>query len=225
MKRLSFKTTIFTVILTLLLASITVSFLSSRYFIQSEFVESDTRAIQTQVSLISQQLESQLSGYIQLADSIPVNLSNVAQVLDSSGFHRITKVLYGSVFSPDPSVSFVPNTPPTFLELNENQETRYREIAALAESSEYIGSIEYVDGFPIIALAHPSIDSSGGIDIFEINLQLHLTVCPSSIEKAASSSYSMIRINLCSPTTPPLTLPRPLYPSSSTISNGKSSAT
>lgn len=171
MKRLSFKTTIFTVILTLLLASITVSFLSSRYFIQSEFVESDTRAIQTQVSLISQKLESQLSGYIQLADSIPVNLSNVAQVLDSSGFHRITKVLYGSVFSPDPSVSFVPNTPPTFLELNENQETRYREIAALAESSEYVGSIEYVDGFPIIALAHPSIDSSGGIDIFEINLQ------------------------------------------------------
>ncbi|MCF7364435.1 methyl-accepting chemotaxis protein [Vibrio sp. A1-b2] len=106
-----------------------------------------------------------------MAESIPVNLSNVAQVLDSSGFHRITKVLYGSVFSPDPSVSFVPNTPPTFLELNEKQERRYRDIATLAGSSEYIGSIEYVDNFPIIALAHPSIDSSGGIDIFEINLQ------------------------------------------------------
>lgn len=171
MKRLSFKTTIFTVILTLLLASITVSFMSSRYFIQDEFVESDTRAVQTQISLISQQLENQFSYYIQLANSIPVNLSNVAQVLESSSFHRITKVMYGSVFSPDPSIPFVENNPPTFLELDATQEARYRQIAKFAETNDYIGSIEHVDGLPIIAIAHPSIDSSGGIDIFEINLQ------------------------------------------------------
>ncbi|HAS8431604.1 TPA: methyl-accepting chemotaxis protein [Vibrio vulnificus] len=171
MKRLSFKTTIFTVILTLLLASIAVSFMSSRYFTQDEFIESDTRAVETQISLISQQLENQFASYIQLADSIPVNLSNVAQVLESSGFHRITKVMYGSVFSPDPSVPFVENNPPTFLELDATQETRYRQIATFAETGNYIGSIEHVDGLPIIAIAHPSIDSSGGIDIFEINLQ------------------------------------------------------
>ncbi|EJE4163875.1 methyl-accepting chemotaxis protein [Vibrio parahaemolyticus] len=171
MKRLSFKTTIFTVILSLLLASIAVSFMSSRYFIQDEFVESDTRAVETQISLISQQLENQFSSYIQLADSIPVNLSNVAQVLESSGFHRITKVMYGSVFSPDPSIPFVENNPPTFLELDATQEARYRQIAKFAETGNYIGSIEHVDGLPIIAIAHPSIDTSGGIDIFEINLQ------------------------------------------------------
>lgn len=171
MKRLSFKTTIFTVILSLLLASIAVSFMSSRYFIQDEFVESDTRAVETQISLISQQLENQFSSYIQLADSIPVNLSNVAQVLESSGFHRITKVMYGSVFSPDPSIPFVENNPPTFLELDATQEARYRQIAKFAETGNYIGSIEHVDGLPIIAIAHPSIDTSGGVDIFEINLQ------------------------------------------------------
>ncbi|MDR9828586.1 methyl-accepting chemotaxis protein [Vibrio sp. FNV 38] len=174
MKRFAFKTTIITVILSLLLASITVSFLSSRYFIQNELVESDTRALETQITLISQQLENRFSAYTQLADSIPVNLSNVAQILQSSGFHRITKVMYGSVFSPDPDTDFVEGTPPTFLKLTNQQEQRYRKIAADAESSQVISNLEMVNGIPIISIAHPSIDSSGGVDIFEINLQPEL---------------------------------------------------
>lgn len=172
MKTLSFKKTIVMVIFSLLLISITASYLSSRHFIQEKLTESDTQALNTQITLISQQLESQLNASLRHAGSTPLSLSNMAQVLGSSGFHRIVKVMYGTVFSPEPSLENLQSAQPTFLEFSPELEQRYQDMAnqPMSEGG-YISSVEYVEGLPIIAIAQPSLNSDAGVDIFEINLK------------------------------------------------------
>jgi methyl-accepting chemotaxis protein len=175
MPKLSFRNKILSVMVLLLLLSILASFLSARTLVEKDFYANDSQQIQTQLDLVSERVEVELQSAVKLANSIPLNLSNMAQVLDSSGFYRITKVMYGSVFSPDPSIEYQAGLAPTYLEFAPQQEQHYQAIATQVEQGASVRYVELVDDKLIMTIAIASIDSSGGIDIFEVNLQPILT--------------------------------------------------
>lgn len=170
MNNLSFKNKIFFIFFFLLSVSILTSYLSSNHYIKKELSSSDSHATSVQLTLISELLNTVIDSKLQLTDSIPVNLSNVGYVLESTGFRNITKVIYGSAFSPDPNVTYTQGQPPSFLELSDEQTARYLKIAGQVQSQTLISSVEKVGSISIIYIAKPSIDTSGGVDIFEIDV-------------------------------------------------------
>jgi methyl-accepting chemotaxis protein len=170
MFNISFKAKIYSVLITLLVTSILISFLSSNYYIQRDYKASDSQHITTQIQLISDRVYSDLTSAVTLANSIPLNLSNMAQVLDSSGFYRVSKVMYGSVFTPDPSVELIDGASPTFLEHTKDDLDNLLSISKQAEAQEIVSNIVVKDNLLTMFIAKKSLDSSGGIDIFEVNL-------------------------------------------------------
>lgn len=170
MNNLSFKNKIFFIFFFLLSVSILTSYLSSNHYIKKELSSSDSHTTSVQLTLISELLNTVIDSKLQLTDSIPVNLSNVGYVLESTGFRNITKVIYGSAFSPVPNVTYTQGQPPSFLELSDEQTARYLKIAGQVQSQTLISSVEKVGSISIIYIAKPSIDTSGGVDIFEIDV-------------------------------------------------------
>jgi methyl-accepting chemotaxis protein len=187
MPKMSFKNKILTVIVLILLFSIFASFLGARSLVEKDYYANNSQQIQTQLDLISGRVEGELQSAVRLASSIPLNLSNMTQVLDSSGFKLITKVMYGSVFSPDPSVEFQEGLSPTYMEFDPQTEQRYKDIAAAVEAGSDFHRVDVIDGLPTIVIAKQSIDSSGGVDIFEFDLQSIFT----SLEAITSNSSGL----------------------------------
>ncbi|WP_354623106.1 methyl-accepting chemotaxis protein [Psychromonas sp. MME2] len=171
LQQLSFKAKIISVMIILLLSSTAVSFLSARYFIGQELVNTDLKQIESQIFLISNRVESELASNIKLADSIPLNLANLAQVLDISGFYSVSKVVYGSVFTPDRNVDYIAGEPPTFVQYTDETQQKYLTLANKIEGSKtYISDVYYEQQKPLISIAKASIDSTGGVDIFIVDL-------------------------------------------------------
>ena len=155
----------------LLFSSTAVSFLSARYFIGEELAATDIKRIESQIFLISNRVELELASKLTLAESIPLNLSNLAQVLELSGFYSVTKVMYGSVFTPDRNVDYVVGEPPVFVQYTEKTQQKYLALVDKVKGKKtYISDVYYEKEKPLISIAKSSIDSSGGIDIFIIDL-------------------------------------------------------
>lgn len=173
--QLSFKAKIILVMMLLLSSSTVASFISARYFIQEEFSATDIQHIEAQIVLISDSIEAQLNSNLVLAKSLTLNFSNLAKVLDSSGFYSVTKVLHGEVYTPDRNIKYELGQPPTYVEHTETNKQKYIELAKKASaqvSNQYIdiSDVYYEDGNPLVSIAKASVYSSRGVDIFIVDL-------------------------------------------------------
>jgi len=167
----SFKAKIIFILIFLLFTSTVVSFLSARYFIEEELSKTDSKHIEAQILLVSQIVEAKLTSDVLLAESIQLNLSNLSKTLDSTGFYDITKVLFGSVYTPDRTVKYSPNQPSTLIEHTEQSQQKYLDLVAKAKDKAlYISDVYYDQGRPLISIARSSIHMSRGTDIFIVDL-------------------------------------------------------
>ncbi|MDA7746918.1 methyl-accepting chemotaxis protein [Psychromonas sp.] len=171
LQQLSFKAKIVTVMVSLLFTSTVASFLSASYFIEKELSATDINRIESQVLLVSRIIESKLAADIALGESIQLNLSNLGKTLDSTGFYGITKVLFGSIYTPDPKVKFTSGQPSTLIEYNEKTQKPYLDLVEKSTGKDiYVSDVYYQDNVPLIAIARSSIHASRGTDIFIVDL-------------------------------------------------------
>lgn len=171
LQRFSFKAKIIFILVFLLFTSTVVSFISASYFIEDELSSSDSKRIEAQLVLVSSIVEDKLSADIKLAHSMQLNLSNLSKSLHSSGFYEITKVLFGSVYTPDRTVKYKANQPATLIEHTEKSQQKFLDLAEKAKGKEiYISDVYYEKGNALIAIARGSIHLSRGTDIFIVNL-------------------------------------------------------
>ena len=128
LQQLSFKAKIITVMVLLLLSSTMASFISASYFIEKELSATDISRIESQVLLVSRIVESELAANVALGKSIQLNLSNLSKTLDSTGFYNLTKVLYGSIYTPDRKIKFEAGQPSTLIEHTEESQKPYLDL-------------------------------------------------------------------------------------------------
>lgn len=170
MKKLSFKFKIIFVLILFLTISVITSFLSAKKFINDDLFTTDTNYIHERINIISDRIKENLDLNLRLTDSVNLNLSNMSQVLDSTKFYRVYKVVYSSVFSPDPTAKYVPNKPPVFDKLTEGKTKEIKGLADKAQNTQYVSNVIFENEKPLVYIAKPSIDATGGIDIFVIDL-------------------------------------------------------
>jgi len=170
-QQLSFKTKIIMVILVLLFTSTVVSFISASYFIKQELSASDVNRIDAQLKLVSKIVEAEFSSKLLLAQTTQLSLSNLGKTLHISGFYSISKVLYGSVFTPDNKVAYSTKKATPLIEYTENTQQKYIDIAEKAKGKDiYISNVYYENNKPLVTLARESKPASRGTDIFIMDL-------------------------------------------------------
>lgn len=171
LQRFSFKAKVIFILVFLLFTSTVVSFISASYFIEDELSSTDSKRIQSQLVLVSSIVEDTLSADIKLAHSMQLNLSNLSKGLHTSGFYQISKVLFGSVYTPDRSVKYQANQPATLIEHTEQSQKKYLDLAEKAKGKEiYVSDVYYEDGKALISIARGSVHLSRGTDIFIVDL-------------------------------------------------------
>lgn len=171
LQQFSFKAKIIFIMVFLLFTSTVVSFVSARYFIEEELSTTDTNRIESQILLVSKIVEAELTSNVMLASSIQLSLANLSKTLDSTGFYNITKVLFGSVYTPDNRTKYKAGQPSTLIEHTEKTQQKYIDLAAKAKGKEiYISDVYYQDDKPLISIARSSIHASRGTDIFIADL-------------------------------------------------------
>jgi len=169
-QQLSFKTKIITVMVVLLLTSTVTSFLSADYFIQKELSATDTNRIKSQLILVSKIVDEELSAKILLTQTLQLSISNLGETLHKTGFYSISKVTYGSVFTPDNKVEYSATKPTPLIEYNDQTQQKYLDIEekAKAKGKElYISDVYYEENKPLITIARWS---NRGTDIFILDL-------------------------------------------------------
>ena len=167
-KQLSFKAKIITVMVALLLTSTITSFLSADYFIQKELSATDTNHIKSQLILVSKIVDEEFTAKLLLAQTVELSISNLGETLHKTGFYSLSKVTYGSVFTPDNKVKYSPSKATPLIEHTEQSQQKYLDIEAKAKGKEiYISDVYYEESKPLITIARWS---SRGTDIFILDL-------------------------------------------------------
>ena len=170
-QQLSFKAKIMMVIIALLLTSTVVSFVSASYFIKKQFSESESNRIESQLILVSKIVEEKFTSNLLLAKTLELTLSNLGEVLHKTGFHSITKVMYGYLFTPDNKVKYTPNKPTPNLEYTKETQQPFLDIEAKAKGKEiFVSDVYYEDSKPLISIARASEQASRGTDIFIVDM-------------------------------------------------------
>lgn len=170
MQKASFKLKIILVVVAVLLASLLSSFLVTKRIISDSIEQTYLEHLTTQVELISERVESEVASGIRIAESVNLNLSNLAHIQHATGFYRVSKVMFGSLFTPDPEVEFVEGQPPTFTKLDEATEQHYLQLDEIAQRDINLSNVFYDSGIPLMSISQSSLDSSGGTDIFILDL-------------------------------------------------------
>jgi hypothetical protein len=148
-QQLSFKTKIITVMVVLLLTSTVTSFLSAGYFIQKELSVTDTNRIKSQLLLVSKIVDEKFTSNLLLAKTIQLSISNLGETLHITGFHSLSKVLYGSVFTPDNKVEYSKSKPTPLIKYTDEEQQKYLDIEAKAAGKDiYISELYYEEGKP-----------------------------------------------------------------------------
>jgi len=167
-QQLSFKTKIITVMVVLLLTSTITSFLSADYFIQKELSATDTNRINSQLILVSKIVDEEFTAKLLLAQTVELSISNLGETLHKTGFYSLSKVTYGSVFTPDNKVEYSPSKPTPLIEHTEQSEKKYLDIEAKAKGKKlYISDVYYEGSKPLITIARWS---TRGTNIFILDL-------------------------------------------------------
>jgi methyl-accepting chemotaxis protein len=157
MRAIAFKTKMFLVIILLLVISITTSYFSVQYFVKQELSSSDTAHIKQQISLISNQIQSELESSLRIANSLKLNLNNIPSVVEETGFYSIVKIFSGSVFAP------------TYTNITDEQKQGFLDLANQSGEQTVISSTYKKDGQLMFSVTKPS-NGLAGHDIFEIKL-------------------------------------------------------
>ena len=169
-QQLSFKAKIITVMVVLLLTSTVTSFLSAGYFIEKELSVTDTNRIKSQLILVSKIVEEEFTAKLLLAQTLQLSISNLGETLHKTGFHSISKVTYGSVFTPDNKVKYSSSKATPLIEYDDKSQQKYLDIEERAKAKGkdiYISDVYYEDSKPLITIARWS---SRGTDIFILDL-------------------------------------------------------
>jgi len=169
-QQLSFKTKIITVMVVLLLTSTVTSFLSADYFIEKELSATDTNRIKSQLILVSKIVDEEFTAKLLLAQTLQLSISNLGETLHKTGFHSLSKVTYGSVFTPDNKVEYSPSKATPLIEYDDQSQQKYLDIEAKAKAKGkeiYISDVYYEENQPLITIARWS---SRGTDVFILDL-------------------------------------------------------
>lgn len=169
MKNISFRSGLTLLTVTILVLSMVVSYSGSQYFVRAELSQLMRGQARNNLDYVAESIEAQIRDKVSFISSMPLNLSNVAEVQKNSGFFRLGKVMYGSVFIPDPDADVTAGKPPTFLRTSDSLTRKYLNLGTTTNSFNIGMPVKEGERY-IMTISQPSLDSSGGVDVFEIDV-------------------------------------------------------
>lgn len=155
MKNISFKNKIVLLIISIIFTTILTSFISVNYFISNYIQRTDTQSITHSIDLIQQKLEKDLQSKLNLATSLNFSMMDISDTKESSGFHRIVKIVNGYAF--DDSGNMSDEAADKFITLAESHGEEIK-----------ISSVTVMDNIPVITFSIKRMDES--VDFFVYNL-------------------------------------------------------
>ncbi|WP_428775857.1 methyl-accepting chemotaxis protein [Vibrio sp.] len=155
MTTLSFKNKIVALIIAAIVATILVSYISVNYFISDYIYRSDTKNITHNIDLIERKLEFDLQTKLNMAESLTVNMLDIGEVKNNSGFERIVKVVVSYAFDDTGAMS-------------DEESDRFIAQAKGHPVGIMISPVTEIDGKPFITISSRRSDDS--VYFFVLNL-------------------------------------------------------
>ncbi len=155
MKTLSFKNKIMILIVAIITITVLVSFISVNHFISGYIYQSDTKNITHNIDLIDQKIQDELVNKINLAETLSVNMLNVATVKKTSGFAKIIRIVSNYGFDDTGNMS-------------DEELQNYIELAKNQPNETQISPVTLVNGQPMMTISSRRFDNS--VYFFVINL-------------------------------------------------------
>ncbi|USD66430.1 methyl-accepting chemotaxis protein [Vibrio sp. SCSIO 43136] len=98
MKGLSFKTKLYTIVVTIIFATVLTSYFSAEHFIRTHIESSGSEVVQEKLQILNQGVADKLNNSFQQARSLDVSFINVREIVEKTEFENITKISGDFVF-------------------------------------------------------------------------------------------------------------------------------
>jgi len=171
MKKLSFKAKVLALLVAIISISVLTSFLSANHYISQYISQSDTKNIQTQLSLVKDKLVDDIANDVKLAKSSNFSIMEISSTIEATGFENIVKLSYDLLFDRNGGVE-----DPALMK-------KYKEQLAITGKEAVISDIYFENGSPFLSIAIPRSNDSG--DLFIIGLDRILNLLDSSSVKGS----------------------------------------
>ncbi|MGR5142558.1 methyl-accepting chemotaxis protein [Photobacterium sp. DNB23_23_1] len=156
MKSLSFKMKINAFFIAISLVTILASYLSVSFFVSRETTRSMHADVESQMELLVTTVNNEINNKLVLASILDTSATDLGQLQQLTGFHKIYRVVHGFVFSPEGSLS--------------DMDVKGQQVLAKLASAEVLAvdDLTLVEGNPVLTIISPQGESRG--DVFEVDL-------------------------------------------------------
>ncbi|MDB1123687.1 methyl-accepting chemotaxis protein [Vibrio algarum] len=156
MKKIPFKAKVLALLIAVIAVSVLTSFLSANYYISQYISQSDTKNIQSQLTLVKDKLVGDINNDVRLAKSSNFSIMEISSTLEATGFKNIVKLSYDLLFDRNGSIDQADDI------------EKYKSKIVTAGTEAVISDIYFENGVPHLSIAIPRGDSGG--DLFIIDL-------------------------------------------------------
>lgn len=151
MKKISFRAKLLGLVISVIFLTVLTAYLSANHFISNYIAESDSKSISRQIEMAKESLAAQLNNRILLAQSTQLNIVDIPNIKETTGFYEIIKVTYGMAFGSEGAFDDEADAKP------------YIDTIAQADGNTIISDVYFQSGVPIISIVIPTDASNGNI--------------------------------------------------------------
>lgn len=186
MKKIPFKAKVLALLIAIIAVSVLTSFLSANYYISQYISQSDTKNIQSQLTLVKDKLIGDINNDVRLAKSSNFSIMEIRATLDATGFSNIVKLSYDLFFDTNGSID------------DAGQIAKFKSMIVTEGTDAFISDIYFENNVPHLNISIPR-GSSGGdlfiIDLTSIQTLLEASSVPGSYLELKDSAGNILFSN------------------------------